>query len=62
MPERAMRAVVLSPTAGLTGVKGERAPSARAASGSERVTCVALSVGREAAAERDELLAEASGE
>ena len=62
MPERAMRAVVLSPTAGLTGVKGERVPSAHATSGSERVTCVKLSVEREEDEEGDVLLAEASGE
>ncbi len=46
------RAVALSPTAGLTGVKGERAPSAGAPSGSERG----------AGSEGDVLLAEASGE
>ncbi len=62
MPERAMRAVALSPTAGLTGVKGERVPSARAASCSEKVTCVDLSIERAAASEGEVLLAEASGE
>ncbi len=62
MLERAMRAAALSPTAGLTGVKGERVPSARAPSGSERVTCVDLSIEREAVSEGDVLLAETSRE
>ncbi len=53
---------MLSPTAGLTGVTGERVPSAHATSGSERVTCVKLSVEREEDEEGDVLLAEASGE
>ncbi len=53
---------MLSPTAGLTGVTGGRLPSARVASGSERVTCVKLSVEREEDEEGDVLLAEPSGE
>ncbi|KAA6419920.1 MAG: hypothetical protein FRX49_10110 [Trebouxia sp. A1-2] len=60
MPERAVRAVALSPTAGLTGVKGDSIPSARAPSGSERVTCVKMSVVREAASEGDVLWAKAT--
>jgi len=53
---------VLSPTAGLTGLKGERLPSACAASGSEKVTCVDSSLKREAAPEGDVLLTGASSE
>ena len=50
---------MLSPTAGLTGLKGERLPSA---SGSEKVTCVDSSLKREAAPEGDVLLTGASSE